>query len=818
MIYLIVFIGIGTNVFAREKSREELKGDRFYSSYSFDKAIDMYTQVKQLSLEGQRRLAESYHNTDQHVRSEAIYSGLLSASEGIVPEDYYLYAMSLRTNGKYGESSKWMDKFIALKPDDLRSKDYAAHKDELPGLLNDAGKYRIQHLSVNTDALDFGTSYFKDKIVFASSRAKPGVFARKYNWTGKPFWDMYISEIDGGRLKDPVIFDKNLNGKMNDGPASFSNDGTYMAFTRNSYNGSSKDKVVELQIYFSTCLDGKWSTPEPFVFNSREYSVGHPCLTSDGNVMYFASDMPGGYGGADIYKCTKDVQGAWGAPQNLGDKINTEGDEMFPFFEENDELLYFSSNGRFGLGGLDVFICAMDGPGYGSVHNVGFPLNSPYDDYAIIVNGQMSNGYFSSDRPGGSGGDDLYSFDQIKELDIPDPDVRFSINSPLNYPLKGSIIETFPLRNYVFFNIGSTEIPDRYVLMTKDQVKEFKEDQLEALASKNLSGRSARGMLIYHNLLNILGDRMGKDPTSSITLVGSSEQGPADGRAMAESVKEYLTEIFGIDASRIRIEGRDKPKIPSEQPGGMLELDLLREGDRRVSIETDSPALLMEFQSGPDAPLRPVEMRTAQEAPLDSYVDFYVEGANAALKSWSLEIRDERGALQSYGPYTNDRVLIPGKSILGVRPEGDFKVTMVGQTKSGRTVKKEASAHMVLWAPPVHEEGMRFSVIFEFNDSRAIMVYEKFLTEVVTPKIPTGGTVIIQGNTDITGDAAHNQTLSLARANEVRGIMEKALSEAGRTDVTFKVYGFGEDEKFSPFGNKLPEERSYNRTVIIDIN
>jgi outer membrane protein OmpA-like peptidoglycan-associated protein len=369
----------------------------------------------------------------------------------------------------------------------------------------------------------------------------------------------------------------------------------------------------------------------------------------------------------------------------------------------------------------------------------------------------------------------------------------------------------------VFFNLGSTEIPDRYVLLRKGQVKDFKEDQLEVFTPKELSGRSKRQLTVYYNVLNILGDRMGKNPTATIILVGSSEQGRKDGRAMAESVKKYLVDIFGIEASRISTEGRVKPKIPSEQPGGKLELDLLREGDQRVSVESTMPAMLMEFQSGPDAPLKPVEIIDLQIAPIDSYVSFKTEGADTAFTSWSLEIADEQGKLQKFGPYTKESVSIPGKSILGVRPMGDYKVTMVGQLKSGKTLKKEASVHLVLWIPVVPEEMMRFSIIFEFNDSRSIEIYRKYLTDIVTPKIPMGGKVIIHGHTDIIGEEGHNLKLSVARATEVRNIFDAALAKAGRTDVTFEVYGFGEDQNLEPFENKYPEERFYNRTVIIDI-
>jgi outer membrane protein OmpA-like peptidoglycan-associated protein len=397
------------------------------------------------------------------------------------------------------------------------------------------------------------------------------------------------------------------------------------------------------------------------------------------------------------------------------------------------------------------------------------------------------------------------------------PEVKFSVNAPGNVQQELKVKEVFPIRNYVFFDLESTEIPARYVLLNKDQVKEFREDNLDSYASSNLSGRSDRQMNVYYNILNILGNRMILNPNASITLVGSSEKGPADGRRMSESIKTYLVNVFGISGSRITTEGRTKPVIASEQPGGTLELVLLREGDRRVSIESNSPVLLMEFQSGPGAPLKPIELIVVPEAPVESYVAFEAKGGQEAYTSWSMELRDDKGVVQNYGPYTEEKVTIPTKTILGTRPEGDYKVTMTGQTKDGKTVKKEATTHVVLWTPAKTEEAMRFSVIYEFNESSAIKIYDKYLTEVVTPKIPVGAKVVIRGYTDIIGDETNNKVLALARANDVRAIIEKSLKNAGRSDVNFEVYGLGEDQKTAPFANKFPEERFYNRTVIIDI-
>lgn len=404
----------------------------------------------------------------------------------------------------------------------------------------------------------------------------------------------------------------------------------------------------------------------------------------------------------------------------------------------------------------------------------------------------------------------------VQEVPTPKP-YSFSVNAPSKTNTEPIVSETFPLRNYVFFDLGSTEIPVRYVKLEKNQVKDFKEDQLETTKPINLSGRSDRGMVVYYNILNILGDRMQKNPNTTIKLIGASEKGPEDGKLMAESIKKYLTSIFEIAPARITVEGRTKPKLPSEQPGGTLELELLRQGDRRVSIESSSPELLMEFQSGSNAPLKPIILAGPKVAPESSYVSFNLPGAKEAFTVWNVEVKDEKGLIQHYGPFTEETASIPTKTILGTREEGDFTISLVGTTPDGQIIREEKQAHVVLWKPSVNEESKRFSVIYDFNNSDAIKIYDDYLTKVVTPKIPKNGRVVINGFTDVIGDATNNQELSLARANDVKQILEKSLKNAGRSDVTFIVTGNGENESLSPFDNKLPEERFYNRTVIIDI-
>jgi len=310
---------------------------------------------------------------------------------------------------------------------------------------------------------------------------------------------------------------------------------------------------------------------------------------------------------------------------------------------------------------------------------------------------------------------------------------------------------------------------------------------------------------------------MQKNPSSIVRLAGASMESTDEGKRMAESIKAYLVNVFGISESRINTEGRIKPRIPSEQPGGTLELGLLREGDRRVSIWSESPSILQEFQSGPDSQLKPVELVALQVAPIDSYVSFTAEGSDKAYSSWSMEIADENGRVQNFGPFTEETVTIPGKSILGTNPKGDFKVTMIGTTKNGNTQIRKSSMKMVLWAPQQNEQGMRYSVNYEFNESKVRPLYEKYLAEIVSPKIPRNGTVIIHGHTDIIGDEAYNLKLSQERANDVKAILENALIKAGRSDVKFEVRGFGENDEMAAFDNNYPEERFYNRNVIMDI-
>ncbi|MBC7686577.1 MAG: OmpA family protein [Aquabacterium sp.] len=396
-------------------------------------------------------------------------------------------------------------------------------------------------------------------------------------------------------------------------------------------------------------------------------------------------------------------------------------------------------------------------------------------------------------------------------------DVQLYVRAPKVAPLSRQVKETFPIRNSVFFDMGKTEVPSRYVQLNNAQAATFKEDELQQSQPGNLNkGRSARQLAVYHNILNILGDRLRTNPQSSITLTGASDKNPKEGKLLAENIKNYLVTVFAIEASRINTEGRDKPVIPSEQPGAVNELALLREGDRRVDITSTSPEMLMQV-GGTNSPfLKPVQIAAAPLDPMDKEVIFNVAGANDALESWKVDITDEQGVAQHFGPYTTEQATVPGKTILGDNTQGNYTILMTGKTKTGKEITKESSVSLMKVAD-AKQEGLWYSILFDFDKSKTIASYEKFLTDIVTPLISNNSTVIIHGHTDIIGDEKYNQNLSHERAMGSQQIIERALSAAGKTGVTFESIGFGENTAQAPFENNLPEERFYNRTVIIDI-
>jgi len=389
------------------------RGNNFYKTYSYAESIKKYEAVTDKTIEINRRLAESYYNIGKLNKSEK-YWKIVVENEKRTADDIYNYASVLTMNRKYKESELWMGEFNKINTNDTRGKLWVNNSGFYEKLQQDKGRFKIESLNINSKQEDFGTSYYKDKVVFASTRQPLKMIKREWNWNELPFLDLYVGDVDSNlHFKSFEKLHKNINKKYHEGPASFNKAGDFMAFTRNNYEGKSIEGIIKLKLFTSEYKDDKWQKPVPLHFNNDEYSVGHASLTTNADTMYFASDKPGGMGGVDIYRIFRKADGGWTDPENLGEKINTEGDEMFPFVHP-DGLLFYASDGLLGLGGLDVFIARITKTGFSKPENVGVPVNSSYDDFAFILDKQQRSGYFSSNRFEGEGDDDIYLFRLLK--------------------------------------------------------------------------------------------------------------------------------------------------------------------------------------------------------------------------------------------------------------------------------------------------------------------------------------------------------------------------------------------------------------------
>jgi len=352
------------------------------------------------------KLANAFYFNSEMEEASKWYEKLTSLSDQSNPENYFRYAQALKAIGDYKKADEAFRTFATLNPDDSRGTKFLNTTDYLETIATMSQDFELQNLDINTKFSDFGASLHNDKLVFASSRDQNG---KIYSWNAQPFLDLF--ELDAEGNTQEVTGD--INTKYHESSTSYTKDGTTVYFTRNNYyNGKFKKNSEDthaLKIYKATLVDGKWTDIVPMPFNNDEYSVAHPALSLDEKQLYFASDMPGTKGMSDIFVVDINEDGTYGAPLNLGPNVNTEGRENFPFVSDKG-ILYFSSDGHLGLGGLDVFMIETQNIKSGIIKNIGKPINSPKDDFAYIIDESAKKGYISSNRAGGKGDDDIYSF------------------------------------------------------------------------------------------------------------------------------------------------------------------------------------------------------------------------------------------------------------------------------------------------------------------------------------------------------------------------------------------------------------------------
>lgn len=417
----------------------------------------------------QANLAYAYKLTGNLEKAEQTYQTLTATTEltGAQAESYRQYAQTLAENGKYAESQRWFEKYDKLKE---KARD-AASTIFLAPTTNPIGKknptrYRLEVLSLNTSNAEFSPMYYRDGLVFVAGKKASAAIETAGKGGGGSYLDLFyvqdrqqlkttqiikadgtvwkpvqkqsrreraattrsrasandsrtLGGYDGGvaisdglrysRTVQP--FSRSINSRYHEGPVTFFHDGYQIIFTRNNYDGrrvrQSAEGVTNLKLYTATQQNGTWTQVEELPFNSDDYSVGHPALSKDDRLLFFASDMPGGLGGTDLY-VSRNENGKWTKPVNLGKEINTKGNDLFPFIDERGNL-YFASDGRKGLGGLDIYYAPLaDGVPAGPVEHLEAPINSEMDDFGLITDANRKGGYFSTNRR--KGDDDVFRF------------------------------------------------------------------------------------------------------------------------------------------------------------------------------------------------------------------------------------------------------------------------------------------------------------------------------------------------------------------------------------------------------------------------
>ena len=422
---IFLFLIVLSIQFSTAQQQQDLqRANRFFEKTYYSEAIPLYEKVmvSKPSLELRKNLGDCYFFTNNYANAKAQYAYVVNSKDKTIGEEYYYrYAQTLKASGKYEEAVQVLkDYYVA-----------SDNKEALDKLNNDiktlknisaiGERFEIKNLAINTVNSEFGGVVFGDNLVYAAAKKNPNVFDKIYRWNNESYLNLVSAPLKNVTVNDSLVryFSNSLKSSRHESNAVFTKDGKTMYYTRNGLDKSKNaDKIATIQIFKAKFVNDKWTNPVALPFNSPTYSVEHPALSPDEKTLYFASDMPGTLGSFDIFSVSIDGEN-YGKPVNLGDKINTPKREQFPFVA-SDNKLYFSSNGKEGYGGLDVFVSELVGNSFADASNVGLPLNSNYDDFSFYIDAETKEGFFSSNRLGGKGKDDIYSIKETKDLIIED--------------------------------------------------------------------------------------------------------------------------------------------------------------------------------------------------------------------------------------------------------------------------------------------------------------------------------------------------------------------------------------------------------------
>ncbi|MEQ8475069.1 MAG: hypothetical protein RIB54_02445 [Fulvivirga sp.] len=420
--FIAVLLCLGFNADAQESvfslfTKDLDTADDYYVNGNYKSALDLYEVVaskKSAPANIDLRLARCYYFTHDYAKAVTSYEKFMKV-EKLSDMDQFYYAEALTATGDYTKSA---EVYAMSYAKDSQNEMLAARiwrMNNIAYLFEDSVDNAVRYISLNTPNSELKALPYNDGVVYVSNQQPVSMVQKVDTKTNAPFYHLYYSDTKPDPFSVNALiydqaesFDSDLNGGFHIGSLDFYNGHSKMVVAMTSKYKNEQDKYP-LQLYFAAKKKKRWKVVKPFEHNNNGYSLSEPSISEDGKKLYFSSNLPEGYGGRDIY-VSNYKDGAWTAPENLGPAVNTSADEIFPF-SGSDQTLYFSSNGHPGLGGSDIFKVELLTDGFGEVENLGYPINSGYDDFAFTIDSLNRHGFLSSNRKNGGLDDDIYEFD-----------------------------------------------------------------------------------------------------------------------------------------------------------------------------------------------------------------------------------------------------------------------------------------------------------------------------------------------------------------------------------------------------------------------
>jgi len=422
---IVIVLALATPVAAKESS-DLIKANYYFEHYAYHEAIPYYTKLAEdkPTAEIYGRLADCYRLTGEGSVAMENY-GKAVRMKGCKPSLKLKYGQLLMQEKQYDSARVWLQEYKLTYLLDKRAESLIAACDSAPRMLQQKPTGEVTLMDFNTDGSEYAPVIWKDRLVFSADTAI-NLKKKTSKWSGRAYYNMYSVTCDDngncGTDWSMVGQKKNINIKYHDGPATFTANGDSMYFTRTRYldkgiiknSVTNEDGTVLLEVMVASDYDGgsrQFKKISPFQFNNSSYSVAHPSISPSGSTLVFASAMHRGAGGTDLYICHRTIKGTWSKPENLGNVVNTEGEELFPCMAD-DSTLFFSSDGHVGLGGLDIYVTHYDRElkAFTPPENLGIPVNSTYDDMSLSLFADGRSTYISSNRPAEKGGDNIYYY------------------------------------------------------------------------------------------------------------------------------------------------------------------------------------------------------------------------------------------------------------------------------------------------------------------------------------------------------------------------------------------------------------------------